>query len=414
MPKFYTVLFLVCFSVTAFAQSSLLDYGKPNISGSSIYQAPMAPITFLDQIPNGINGLFADASCSLCPTLQQSIAENFVVIITNSNNVISEIVIWGGYYPENIPNSVDDFTFIIHSDAGGPGAVVETRSGLQATTRSTTGTILFGCDEYVFTFDFTADPILMTNTGTYWLELYNNSVESGNFFWETGNLDGTHGIAGSGWTQATPGVTWNLDPATDLSAQINGDDNIPVELVSFEASANQGSVTLNWATATEKNNRGFSIERSSGSEFETIGFVNGSGTTTERKSYSFRDDNVLSGTYTYRLKQIDFDGTFEYSNGVEVNVFAATDFTLAQNFPNPFNPTTTIEYGLQTKSNVKITVLNSIGQEVALLVNESKEAGYHQVQFSAVSAAGVLPSGVYFYRIQAGNFTDTRKMILLK
>lgn len=408
MPKFYTVLFLVCFSLTAFAQSSLLDYGQPNIKGYSTYDSPNA-FPVLDQIPNGVNGLFADASCALCPTLQQSIAENFVVTTGAPDNAIIQITIWGGYYPENIPNSVDDFTFIIHSDAGGPGAVVDTRTGIEATSRSTTGTVLFGCDEYVFTFDFSADPIFLANNGTYWLELYNNSVESGNFFWETGNLDVTHGVAGSGWTTTTPGVTWNLDPATDLSAQISG-EIIPVELVSFEASVSGGKVNLNWSTATETNNRGFSIERSSGSEFETIGFVNGSGTTTERRSYSFTDDNVLSGTYTYRLKQIDFDGSFQYSNGVEVNVFSAKDFTLTQNFPNPFNPTTTIEYGLQTKSNVKITVLNSIGQEVALLVNESKEAGYHQVQFNAVN----MPSGVYFYRIQAGNFTDTKKMILLK
>jgi hypothetical protein len=176
MPKFYTVLFLVCFTVAAFAQSSLLDYGKPNISGSSIYEAPVS-FTVVDQIPNGINGLFADASCALCPTLQQSIAENFVVTTGASDNGIIQIVIWGGYYPENIPNSVDDFTFIIHSDAGGPGAVVETRTGVQATSRTTTGTVLFGCDEYVFTFDFSADPIMLTSNGTYWLELYNNSVE---------------------------------------------------------------------------------------------------------------------------------------------------------------------------------------------------------------------------------------------
>lgn len=415
MPKFYLLLLLVCFSVTAFAQSSLLDYGKPNVSGTSIYQAPMSPISFLDQIPNQVNGLFADASCTLCPALQQSVAENFVVATSIPDLSISEIVIWGGYYPENIPNSVDEFTIIIHSDAGGsPGYVVEIRSGLEATIRTTTGTVLYGCDEYIFTFDFSSDPIYMTNAGTYWLELYNNSIESGNFFWETGDLDVTYGLPGSGWTTTTPGVTWNIDPSTSLSALICGEQLIPVELVSFEASASGGKVNLNWTTATEKNNRGFSIERSSGSEFETIGFVNGSGTTTEHKSYSFQDDNVLTGNYTYRLKQIDFNGTFQNSYGVEVNVSAATGFTLAQNFPNPFNPTTTIKYGLQTKSNVKITVLNSIGQEVALLINETKEAGYHQVQFNGVSATGGLPSGVYFYRIQAGNFTETKKMILMK
>src|SRR5574338_917588 len=139
MPKFYTVLFLVCFSLTAFAQSSLLDYGQPNIKGYSTYDSPNA-FPVLDQIPNGVNGLFADASCALCPTLQQSIAENFVVTTGAPDNAIIQITIWGGYYPENIPNSVDDFTFIIHSDAGGPGAVVDTLTGIEATSRSTTGT----------------------------------------------------------------------------------------------------------------------------------------------------------------------------------------------------------------------------------------------------------------------------------
>jgi hypothetical protein len=411
MPKFFTVLFLVLFSFTAFAQSSLLDYGNPGISGTSNFEAPMAPVTFLDQVPNGINGLFADASCVLCPTGQQSIADNFVVSAAGPSYGITELVIWGGYYPENIPNSVDNFTILIHSDAGGsPGTVIDTRSGLQATTRSTTGIILFGCDEYVFTFDFTASPILIANTGTYWIEIYNNSVESGNFFWETGNLDVTHGIVGSGWAQATPAVTWNLDPATDLSIQLNGDDNIPVELVSFQATANNSEVSLNWETATETNNKGFSIERSSGSDFATIGFVQGFGTTTQSRQYTFTDKGVMSGKYTYRLKQVDFNGTFQYSNGVDVEVLAAAEFALAQNYPNPFNPTTTIRYGINTKSNVKITVLNSIGEEVALLLNEEKEAGYHQVEFNAVN----LSSGVYFYRIQAGSFTDTKKMILLK
>jgi len=114
MPKFYLLLLLVCISVTAFAQSSLLDYGRPNISGTSIYQAPMSPITFLDQIPNEVNGLFADSSCSLCGTSQQSVAENFVVTTSFPGLSISEIVIWGGYYPQNAPNSVDVFTIIIH------------------------------------------------------------------------------------------------------------------------------------------------------------------------------------------------------------------------------------------------------------------------------------------------------------
>ena len=192
-------------------------------------------------------------------------------------------------------------------------------------------------------------------------------------------------------------------------------DIVPVELVSFEASASGGKVNLNWSTATETNNRGFSIERSSGSEFETIGFVNGSGTTTERRSYSFTDDNVLSGTYTYRLKQIDFDGSFEYSNGVEVNVFSATDFTLAQNFPNPFNPDTQIRFDLPAAVNVRLVVFDLLGREVRTLIDNSMPAGAYHVMWDGRDFRGLpVGTGTYIYRITAGSFSDVHKMLLLK
>ncbi len=411
MTKFYTVLFLALFSFSAFAQSSLVQFGTAGVSGSSTFESPMAAVVFLNQAPNAVNGVFADASCALCGTGQQTVAENFAVAAAGPSYGITELVIWGGYYPENIPNSVDDFTIILHADAGGqPGTVLETRSGLEATTRATTGVVLFGVDEYVFTFDLTASPILIPNTGTYWFEIFNNSVESGNFFWETGTLDATMGVAGSGWFTTTPGTSWNLDPATDFSFQINGDDNIPVELTSFRASASGSSVSLNWETASETNNRGFSIERSSGAEFETIGFVAGFGTTTQSRQYSYTDNDLSSGTYSYRLKQVDFDGTAEYSNIAEVKVAGVVEFKLDQNYPNPFNPVTSISWGTSSAGLQTLKVFDVLGKEVATLVNEYRPAGNYQVQWDASN----VPSGMYVYQLTSGTNVVTKKMVLLK
>jgi hypothetical protein len=268
----------------------------------------------------------------------------------------------------------------------------------------------------MFTFDFSASPILLPQgTATFWLELYNNSVESGNFYWETGNLDGTHGVLGSAWYTTTPGTAWNLDGATDLSIQINGDDNLPVELTSFTASANEGIVELNWITATENNNQGFEVQRNTGSEFVTIGFVQGHGTTTETQEYSYIDNNVSSGSYTYRLKQVDYNGSFAFSDIVEVEVITPKAYALYQNYPNPFNPSTMINFSLATDSRVTLKVFNVLGQEVATLLNKNMVAGLHEINFDASN----INTGVYLYRIEASgidgtNFVDIKKMILTK
>ena len=234
MKKFiYSKIFILAIivglasSFNIFAQSSLIDFGSANVEGTHKIEAPMAPVAFLNQAPNTVNGLFADASCALCGTGQQTVADNFAATIANATTGITELVIWGGYYPEDIPNTTDDFTIILHADnAGQPGTVITTRSGLQAASRVQTGVILFGTHEYEFTFDFSTNPIMVPSTGTYWIELFNNSTQSGNFYWETGNLDATHGSVGSAWYTTTPGTAWNLDGATELSAQINGDDNL--------------------------------------------------------------------------------------------------------------------------------------------------------------------------------------------
>jgi hypothetical protein len=197
----------------------------------------------------------------------------------------------------------------------------------------------------------------------------------------------------------------------DIGADEFNGTTVPVELTSFTATSNGKEVLLNWSTATELNNYGFEIQRSSNEkDFFTIGFVSGNGTTTEQQNYSYTDKNLLDGKNYYRLKQIDYGGSFEYSDVIEVEWRAFDTYLLEQNFPNPFNPLTTIGYGIKEKGNVKMTVVNAIGEEVAVLVNEEKEAGYHTVEFNA----STLPSGIYFYQLKAGEYTAVRKMILIK
>ena len=186
---------------------------------------------------------------------------------------------------------------------------------------------------------------------------------------------------------------------------------IPVELTSFAASVNGTSVNLNWSTATELNNSGFDIERkSSSSSWTKIGFVAGHGTTSEAKNYSYSDNNLGTGNYSYRLKQVDFDGTYEYSKAVEVEIVTPNNFELSQNYPNPFNPTTSIKFNMPEAGNVKLAVYNLLGQEVKTLVNGFRTAGAYTVNFDASN----LSSGIYLYKIEMNNFTQVRKMTLLK
>ena len=161
---------------------------------------------------------------------------------------------------------------------------------------------------------------------------------------------------------------------------------LPVELSSFTAEAQDQKVILKWTTATELNNNGFEIQRKvAESDFATIGFVSGEGTTTNQKEYSYIDKDLVDGKYFYRLKQVDYNGSYEYSNVIEVDVRSLNEYALEQNFPNPFNPTTTIGYVLKEKSNAKLILLNAIGEEVAVLVNEEQDKGYHKVDFNAAN-----------------------------
>jgi hypothetical protein len=194
---------------------------------------------------------------------------------------------------------------------------------------------------------------------------------------------------------------------------------VPVELSSFTASFNRSVVSLNWETKTEVNNYGFEIERASSSTspiqgWERIGFVIGAGNNNSPKNYSFEDNQAPGyGKYSYRLKQIDNDGKIDYSPIVEVDLGAVNEYVLNQNYPNPFNPSTMIKYAIPQAGNVKLSVYNILGSEVATLVNEFQEAGIYTKEFSINNGLN-LSNGVYVYKLEAGNFADTKKFILLK
>jgi len=203
--------------------------------------------------------------------------------------------------------------------------------------------------------------------------------------------------------------------------------SLPVELTSFLGFVNNDSIILNWQTATEVNNYGFEIERSTPLDplfrgevegvWQKIGFVNGNGNSNSPKSYSFIDDKVSSGSFYYRLKQIDNNGQFEYSKTIDVSFIKPDAFVLEQNYPNPFNPTTVIRYTIPATPlsfgeglGVRLKVYDVLGNETATLVNEHQQPGTYEVEFNADK----LSSGVYYYQFKAGSLIGTKKMILIQ
>lgn len=270
---------------------------------------------------------------------------------------------------------------------------------------------------------------LSTNNGSTWISLTGQYTNPGTgSFQPTGEplYDGTQ----STWVHESIDISAYADQQitlrfyfrTDGSQTLDGwyVDNvkvsvyngvIPVELVSFSGSISNNTINLNWITATELNNSGFDVEKSlDNNNWNKIGFVSGNGTSTEVHNYSFTDQTPFVGTSYYRLKQIDFDGTTEYSNTIEVNYGSVSDFALEQNYPNPFNPSTKIKYAIKEKGNVELKIFDMLGSEITTLVNEEQSAGHYEVIFDASH----LSSGVYLYTIKSGSFVQTRKMLLMK
>ena len=345
----------------------------------------------------GPNTLSLGTSISNLGTLTISagmILGNFNRWISNSSNILFPVGTSATKYtPVELSNVVGSGSFTVNAIPGvhpnSPGSNV-----LQMYWKLTNG----GLTLADLTFNY-LDTDVVGNENQYELGRYN----------------------GISWDIISP-ITLNTTSNTASIAGINsfsdwtlGEDGaLPVELKSFTATTTASKVRLNWNTATEINNYGFDIERCALSAerqaWEKIGFVNGSGNSNSPKNYTFIDDNISSEKYSYRLKQIDNDGQFVYSNVVNIDLGNQTEYTLEQNYPNPFNPSTKITYSIPRASDVKITVFNLLGQEIKTLVNETKEAGIHEINFNAQN----LNSGVYLYKIEAGSYIQTRKMTLIK
>ena len=224
----------------------------------------------------------------------------------------------------------------------------------------------------------------------------------------------------------TPDTSGLFLPSFDLAGNLRISENridmgayeyqgiIPVELTSFNASVTGSTVTLNWITATEQNNLGFDVERKNDSEsWMKIGFVDGNGTSTKINKYIYVDSKISTGTYNYRIKQIDFNGTFKYYNLNEsIEIGIPNVYNLSQNYPNPFNPSTLINFSIPKAGVVTMKVFNVLGKEVATLVNENKDAGNYIVELNASNFG--MRSGVYFYTLESGGFKSTKKMLIIK
>jgi len=243
--------------------------------------------------------------------------------------------------------------------------------------------------------------------------------------YESCGLPGTRGTA----FEASNYYLYFLQPASEIPATVsayagsgkydfsNPVHIVPVELTSFNASVSGSSVFLNWSTASETNNYGFEIEKEESGKWSRIGFVPGKGTSTVKNIYSFRDNNPSKGSSVYRLKQIDYNGTFIYKGSVEARYSEDLSFGLSQNFPNPFgrafrsdNAATQIKYTIPSAGYVTLDIYDVLGNLVKTLVSENKSAGEYTVGF----VGNTLASGVYIYKLKAGGNFASRKMIIVK
>jgi hypothetical protein len=299
-----------------------------------------------------------------------------------------------------------------------------------AATMSTTVT-LNGAGVYIFQITgslTTAASISLTN-GAVWTDI----------FWQVGdfaalaagfNFDGNvmannYITVGAGGAIVNGRLLAKTNYVTAAGATVGGSEiPLPVELVSFTATANRlpaggrFNADLHWSTATEVNNYGFDVERrlinsqsSTVISWTKIGFVEGSGTSNSTHSYSYTDASVSSGTYAYRLKQIDNNGTYKYSSEAEITIAVPKFIALNQNYPNPFNPTTTITFTLAQDGFTTLKIYDVLGREVTTLVNgEMKSGVMNAVSFNASK----LSSGVYFSRLESSGNVQTKTLMLLK
>ncbi len=314
-----------------------------------------------------------------------------------------------------------DANFATGSDLGGRtlgrGIYASAGAFVINGTLTLTGT---SSDIFIFKMVSTLTPAAESNV------VLTGGALASNVYWQVGSSAFINGdfkgniLASTAITQnAGASIEGKLYTKTSY-ININGTSVFPVELTSFTAALKNNAVVLNWNTVTEVNNFGFEIQRSSAiphfKDWEKIGLVNGAGNSNSPKDYSFTDNNPVGSTsFSYRLKQIDIKGNFKYYDAVTVSLTSPAKAELMQNSPNPFNPSTAIKFYIPNTTNVTIKIFNIIGEEITTLINNQTIAGYHIVYWDGRDSYGRnAASGVYLYRLTAGNFSVTRKMNLLK
>ncbi len=408
---YFFLFFFSALNIYTFAQElpKLFGDAKP------VMVNPLEVVLYDQMSSPGTNSLNSQNFETANDAFDNQGADDFIVPAGETWNIESIDVL--GIYFNGAGPATSVNVWFYNDQAGLPGSTEAEVLSIVPSAGVATGS---------FTITFTS-PVAITE-GHYWLSIQCNMdfAVGGQWGWTEHpqfNLESAWTNPGGGfgtactasWGYRVTNCAVGTVPNTDLAFRLNGTTSVvPVELTSFTANSNNGTVVLNWSTATETNNSGFQIERKTGNEFEVLGFIAGNGTSTEIHNYSYFDKNVNAGKYSYRLKQIDFNGEFEYSKAVEVEV-VVKDFSLLQNFPNPFNPSTKINFSLAVDSKVKLNIYNLLGEQVAQLLNSNLTAGNHDVVFDATN----LNSGVYFYKLEANGidgqaFTSTKKMILTK
>jgi len=300
----------------------------------------------------------------------------------------------------------------LHSQTG-----YQQYTGFHTVNLSTPLLLQNGNDFYVYLslsdggqpFDRTSEVPVLLVTDAYLTIVNSTSNPNESFYWDGLQWQDMYYYADPPW----PANTANLC----IKALTIDEGSVPVELTLFTAVNHANKIQLEWSTATETNNHQFEIYRreiegSETSDWRLIGYREGAGTTTESQSYTYQDEisNLIADTFEYRLKQIDFNGHYAFSDIVTVDNLSPNEFVLEQNYPNPFNPSTIIKYSIANSQFVTLKVYDVLGNEVSVLVIEEKVAGKYEIEFNA----NLLSAGVYYYTIVTDNFVQTKKMILLK
>lgn len=400
-------LILFLFSATVLNAQNPAALG--NVVGNAL---PYNPTALWDQMNNpGNNSVTSQNFESSLDTFDSFSAEQFGIM--DDIWSVAGVEVRGAYYGGS-GNAESVNVWFYNDSAGFPYQVIHSSLNIIPVNGLSSGSLSIQLIE----------PVNLVE-GMYWVCVQANMpfISSGQWGWTTGispslnesvwkNPGGGFGSICTNWNYRASNC--GIGTAPGLCFALLG-NIIPVELTSFSAAIFENSIELYWQTATELNNSGFEIERKilkndQDDNWVKIGFVEGNGTTTEPNNYTYTDKTVFDGKYIYRLKQIDYDGTFEYSKEVNVDFTRVTKFSLVQNYPNPFNPATRIQYSVSSRQFVTLKVYNLLGKEVATLVNENKEAGNYSINFDASN----LPSGVYIYKLQAGEFTQSKKMTLVK